>query len=791
MIDALTSPAPHEPSSLAWPLPPVPGYSEASTSAAPPCDMEATNGQTRQLRLVSLHSGRRLAVVQQPPAEANMALRFAMLRRLRLTTPLAPVASSAAPRPRTDYVLTLDNGQTLRGQTLGHVENDLGLFLFHPLGTDDSVERVFYPRESYQTLYMAEPAAPALPPALAAKAITEPETLLQALEQQARMPVVRIGEALTALGLVTRQELDEVLHKQQGQRGTPLGEMLVQSGQISREDLQMALARKMGFPVVDVAHFPIDPEALQKVPFAMAQRLHVLPLLYRGGLLVVAAEDPSRRSTIDTLEFITQSRVLAALAGASPLAQTLPASYTRLGLDTAGTGPGPRAAGAEAPTASASELRESLELGSVSDDDQEPQIEQTDNSLVRLINTMIIDAQQQGVSDIHIETYPTRRKLRIRFRKDGVLSPYMELPHTYRAALVARIKIMCALDISERRKPQDGKINFSKFVTGHALELRVATIPTQQGAEDVVLRLLSSARPVTLQALNLSAPNLQQLTDAVQRPYGLVLCVGPTGSGKTTTLHSLLQHLNTPTRKIWTAEDPIEITNPDLRQVQVNPRIDWTFAKALRSFLRADPDIIMVGEIRDQETAQVAIEASLTGHLVLSTLHTNNATETVVRLLDMGMDPFNFADSLLAVLAQRLARQWCSQCKRAEVADEDFVQALLHEYLRPFAPDQRPDPEPLRADWVRRFGQDGQLMRYHAAGCPHCNGTGLKGRLGLHELLLVGPQVRHLIQTRARPEEVQQAAMEHSHFRTLRQDGIDKVLAGLTSLEEVRAHCNA
>ncbi|MBX9935473.1 MAG: Flp pilus assembly complex ATPase component TadA, partial [Burkholderiaceae bacterium] len=242
--------------------------------------------------------------------------------------------------------------------------------------------------------------------------------------------------------------------------------------------------------------------------------------------------------------------------------------------------------------------------------------------------------------------------------------------------------------------------------------------------------------------------------------------------------------------KIWTAEDPVEITNPDLRQVQVNPKIDWTFAKALRSFLRADPDIIMVGEIRDQETAQIAIEASLTGHMVLSTLHTNSAAETVIRLLDMGMDPFNFADSLLAVLAQRLARQWCQQCKRTEVADEDYIQALLHEYLRSFTPALCPEPQALREDWVRQYGKGGQLLRTHAPGCAHCHHTGLRGRLGLHELLVVGPEVRQCIQQHARPEEIVQAAMAHSHFRTLRQDGIDKVLAGLTSLEEVRANCN-
>ena len=695
----------------------------------------------------------------------------------------------------------------------------MGLFLFQPKEGSSGLECIFYPREAYQKLEWleaptptpeAKPAAPAasaptapvataerhsdanLSNVLSRAAIVDPEQLLSALEQQARMPVVRIGEALTALGLVTRQQLAEVLEKQKLERGAPLGEMLVQSGQISRADLQTALVRKMGYPVVDVLRFQIQPEALKKVPFAMAQRLHVLPLLLRPGLLVVAAEDPSLRSTIDALEFLTQSRVLAALASAAQLADLIQPSYAHAGLSTAAS---PAIGGRpqeQAAPASASELRASLEQDSSQEEaaDTGPIISQTDNSLVRLINTMIIDAQKQGVSDIHVETYPSKRKIRIRFRRDGVLAPYMELPHTYRSALVARIKIMCELDISERRKPQDGKINFSKFASGHHLELRVATIPTQDGAEDVVLRLLSSAKPVSLAALNLSPHNQRQLTDAVERPYGMVLCVGPTGSGKTTTLHSVLQHLNTPERKIWTAEDPVEITNPDLRQVQVNPKIDWTFAKALRSFLRADPDIIMVGEIRDQETAHMAIEASLTGHLVLSTLHTNSAPETIIRLLDMGMDPFNFADSLLAVLAQRLARQWCKHCKRTEVADENYIQVLLHEYLRPFPEALRPSPQAQRAQWLQQYGQGGQLLRTHAPGCSHCHQSGLSGRLGLHELLRVVPPVRLCIQQRARPEEIQQAAMQHSHFRTLRQDGIDKVLAGLTSLEEVRAQCN-
>ncbi len=269
----------------------------------------------------------------------------------------------------------------------------------------------------------------------------------------------------------------------------------------------------------------------------------------------------------------------------------------------------------------------------------------------------------------------------------------------------------------------------------------------------------------------------------------MVLCVGPTGSGKTTTLHSALGHINTPERKIWTAEDPVEITQPGLRQVQVNPKIDWTFAKALRAFLRADPDVIMVGEIRDHETAQVAIESSLTGHLVLSTLHTNSAAETVTRLLDMGMDPFNFADALLAVLAQRLVRRLCTSCRVSEPADDHWRDELLHDYRHVLQDvEGAPDDDTVLADWKARFADsEGRLLRYHAPGCEACGRTGVRGRLGIHELMSVSRGLRHKIQTGGRSDDILRHSLGEG-MRTLRQDGIEKVLAGLTSIEEVRAN---
>ena len=302
-----------------------------------------------------------------------------------------------------------------------------------------------------------------------------------------------------------------------------------------------------------------------------------------------------------------------------------------------------------------------------------------DNEVVKLVNKIIVDAYQQGASDIHIEPYPGKGKTEIRFRKDGLLQPYISVPHGYRNAIAARVKIMCDLDISERRKPQDGKIQFKKFGPLD-IELRVASVPSQGGLEDIVMRILGGGEPMPIDKLALSKHNLDRCKDVIAKPYGLFFVCGPTGSGKTTTLHSVLAYLNTPTTKIWTAEDPVEITQRGLRQVQMNPKAGLTFAVAMRAFLRCDPDIIMVGEMRDKETVSTGIEASLTGHLVFATLHTNSAPESIVRLLDMGMDPFNFADALLGILAQRLARRLCASCKKPQVATEAELKALLDEY---------------------------------------------------------------------------------------------------------------
>jgi type II secretory ATPase GspE/PulE/Tfp pilus assembly ATPase PilB-like protein len=417
-----------------------------------------------------------------------------------------------------------------------------------------------------------------------------------------------------------------------------------------------------------------------------------------------------------------------------------------------------------------------------------------DNELVKLVNKIIVEAYHQGASDIHIEPYPGKAKTEIRFRKDGTLVPYIEVPASYRNALVTRIKIMCDLDISEKRKPQDGKIKFRKYGPLD-IELRVATIPSQGGVEDVVMRILGAGEPIPMEKLALSARNLNTLKEVIAKPYGLFFVCGPTGSGKTTTLHSVLGYINTPETKIWTAEDPVEITQKGLRQVQMNPKAGLTFAVAMRSFLRCDPDVIMVGEMRDKETVSIGIEASLTGHLVFATLHTNSATESIIRLLDMGMDPFNFSDALLGVLAQRLAKRLCSKCKQAYTPNQDELKALLTEYCEELKHTEqwKKDPkgsyEQIYKEWVKSFGNDkGQFTLYQPVGCEVCNKTGYKGRVGLHELLVGTDALKKNIQDHAHVAEMLATALEDG-MRTLKQDGIEKVLQGITDIHQVRAVC--
>ena len=808
---------------FAWPTPELAGYPGPTVpSVAPWCAVEGLNGNALKGQLVRFTPEQGELHLLMPNQRRPLQLRTDQFRRLCLTDPLAAlqpqdeVGDLVLAGPSLPFTVQFSDGRQWQGDTVGHRETAWGLFLFEKIDGGTDLRRWFVPRTAYSdaevgmrlgdALVAQNSASPEqirmalveqtemrsqkLGDMLVVRQIISPEELAEAIEHQAKMPMIRIGEALTALGYIPQTQLEDALVHQRQDRSVPLGELLVRSGRVTRADLQTALARKMGYPLVDVLQFPSDADAIVRLPYAVACRVLALPLMMRGGRLVTAVEDPSDRARLDEVEFAAQCKVVPVLVRAGVLLGAIDRAYQKVGAMTAS----PRAASdpgalVEYEIGDASKLLANMERvdARIDEDDVQP-LEQSDNTLVRLINSMIQEAHAQGVSDIHIECPAGREKVRVRFRKDGQMRPYMELPPSYRSAMIARLKIMCDLDISERRKPQDGKINFSKFVQGVKLELRVATIPTAGNLEDAVLRLLQSSKPIAIDKLGLSPINLERLQSAAARPYGMLLCVGPTGSGKTTTLHSLMGSINTPDRKIWTAEDPVEITQTGLRQVQVNPRIEWTFAKALRAFLRADPDVIMVGEIRDSETAQVAIEASLTGHLVMSTLHTNSAPETVTRLLDMGMDPFNFADALLGVLAQRLVRRLCTLCGTTRPATQEEEDELLHDYLHAFG-DMQPRPEPgdVMADWRQRFGKQGKLMHCQAPGCEKCGGTGYRGRAALHELMMVSRGMRQLIQNGQRADELQRLALAEG-MRTLRQDGIEKVLAGLTVIEEVRAN---
>ena len=840
-IDTVSTIASSPHRAAAWPDVPQPGYpGDIPWGTSEACELLGPTGGTTRVRLVDFNLQAHSISLQTPQGRNAVGVRFEQFQRLDLLEPVRPLPLADEARKFLPelYCVTYKSGRRSFGLTLGRVDQDPGVFLFEPVDEQAAVRRVFIPREAIAAIetgpqvqaLMLQPSDGAAPePAqapsnsgpgsgepgvnealedtkdlLQERPATTPEELEAGIARQARTPIIPLGEALVAMGQISADQLTAAIDKQRSNRGVPLGELLVREGWVTRQGLQAALVRKMGYPVADLTKFPAEPAALARIGKSLATRLRVMPLMMRQDRLVVAMEDPSRARALDEVEFAAGGKVIPVLALAGTLSDGLERGYqslgglalqSRMGIDK------PRADGE---TAGSGELLASLEQSSGDEaSNEQGVIEQSDNSLVRLINSMIMEAQSQGVSDIHIESLPGTQKVQIRFRRDGVLKPYMQLPHTFRSALLARIKVMCDLDISERRKPQDGKIAMSRFVNGSRLELRVATIPTVGGLEDAVLRLLSASKLIPLDELGMSPDNLAKMKQVMHRPHGMFLCVGPTGSGKTTTLHSALGLINVPERKIWTAEDPIEITQPGLRQVQVNPKIGWTFDKALRSFLRADPDVIMVGEIRDQETAQVAIESSLTGHLVLSTLHTNSAPETVTRLLDMEMDPFNFGDSLLGVLAQRLVRRLCPHCRTARPATQLEIEEWAGDYLNSFGEARnRPAAAALVSQWIQRFGHDrtnlsardasdqGVLVHYESPGCHKCGQTGFRGRAALHELLMTTRELRLMIQTGSRTDDLQKAALE-SGMRTLRQDGIEKVLAGVTSIQEVRATTNS
>jgi len=559
-------------------------------------------------------------------------------------------------------------------------------------------------------------------------------------------------------GILSQADLETAVEESLS-RQVDLESILLDKYRVSKSELGSALSEFYQCPHVSYdERTVIDPELLKNLSFDYLRRNSWIPLKRQGNVLDIVINDPhDLEKGLDIRRAFPGLTLRFSVGLRRDIEQ-----YLLVATGQANGGSITEILGELVDEASADRNGGS----------DTTEVDENDSAIVRLANQVIAEAYRLGASDVHIEPYSERKETAVRFRVDGTCFTYMRIPAVYRRAIVSRLKIMANLDISERRKPQDGKIRY-KLTKDREIELRVATLPTAGSNEDVVMRLLTAKETLPLEALEFSPDVLQTVKELSERPYGILLCVGPTGSGKTTTLHAVLKHINTDERKIWTAEDPIEITQEGLRQVQVHHKIGFTFAAAMRAFLRADPDVIMIGEMRDKETADIAIEASLTGHLVLSTLHTNSAVETITRLLDMGCDAFNFADAMLGVLAMRLCKRLCSHCKEA------------------YHPARQEYDELVQAYGARSWDKLGVAYTddwtlYRGRGCEFCNQSGFKGRVPLHELLVGSEEIKNLIQAKARTAEILTVAMREGMV-TLLQTGIQKVLKGVTTYRQVRA----
>ena len=565
-------------------------------------------------------------------------------------------------------------------------------------------------------------------------------------------------DALLTAQHITPQQLGEARAAARATK-MPIESILIERFGVPKREVGQALSAFYQCPFLDAGQdLDIAPDLLQGINPSYLQANYWLPLRATDTVVEVLTDDPRDFQKQQDMRRLFPGKKITYVVGLrEDIGKLVGLVSTNLASDASRT----------------------AILGQLVAEDQddadigpEAEADENDSAIVRLVNQVIIDAYKAGASDIHIEPQGERQETLVRFREDGSCYTHLRVPARNRRAMTSRIKVLAQLDIAERRKPQDGKIKFR--LDQRDIELRVATIPTAgTGNEDVVLRLLTAHEPLPLAQLRMSADNLQAFSQLLRKPYGMLLCVGPTGSGKTTTLHAALDSLNTPEKKIWTAEDPVEISQAGLRQVHVNPKIGFDFAAALRSFLRADPDIIMVGEIRDPETAGISIQASLTGHLVLSTLHTNSAAETITRLLEMQLDPFNFADALLGVLAQRLARTVCAGCKESYHPSREEYESLAYAY-----------GEEAFARLNIPYDADFRLVR--GSGCQACRRTGYKGRVALHELLVVTAEIKSLILTRAPATDLLITARRQG-LTTLMQDGVLKCLQGLTDYKQVQA----
>jgi len=548
--------------------------------------------------------------------------------------------------------------------------------------------------------------------------------------------VKQLGDILIEGGLLGREQLESAFAEHQ-RLGRPLGRVLVDMGMLTESQLVASLATQIGLPFVDLSDYPVDSGAVVLLPDAVARRHIALPIGFDGERIVVAMADPANVFALDDIRSMTRREVKPVVATRADLLAAIN-RYNRMDGEL-------------------DDLTTSLHAGH--DDDGLAAVKEIvdDAPIVRFVNLLINQAIQDRASDIHIE--PTERDLRVRFRIDGVLHEVMRSPRTISAGVTSRLKIMADIDIAERRVPQDGRLSVS--TNGMKIDLRVATLPTVWG-EKIVMRILdNSTALLKLTDLGFRADNFARWEQSYIRPYGMLLVTGPTGSGKSTTLYATLNIVSRPEINVITVEDPVEYRIPGINQVQVNVKAGLTFAKALRSILRSDPDVVLLGEIRDHETAQIAVEAALTGHLVLSTLHTNNAPSAVTRLTEMGIEPFLVSSALDAVLAQRLARRLCAKCKQPYDVSEEALRTARW-------PTSLPRPEVL----------------YRAVGCSACSKTGYKGRLALHEVMAVTEDIERLTIERASGETIGRTAAAQG-MQSLRDDGLVKVAEGVTSLEEI------
>jgi type II secretory ATPase GspE/PulE/Tfp pilus assembly ATPase PilB-like protein len=569
----------------------------------------------------------------------------------------------------------------------------------------------------------------------------------------------RVGEILIGAGLVTKEQVERALEHQTGNKNKKIGELLIEHGLITEEQLLTTLSMKFQLQYIDLTSIVPDMKAVEALASDVVRRLQVIPVADKGDRLIIATSQPTDYSIYEHLRFYTGRKIEMVVATSRQISEAIeqyfPQEESFVG-DLIG------------------ELVVDQAVVDDDEEDEETGLSESDSQIVNLVNKILMDGYTKGASDIHFEPGLREQPFQVRYRIDGVCQLVHQIPILYKRAIISRLKIMANLDITERRQPQSGKI-LLKF-KNNRVEYRMETTPTTGNNEDAVLRILASSKPVPLDKMGFSPSNEKSFRAMLAQPYGIILCVGPTGSGKTTTLHSALGHLNTPDRKIWTVEDPVEITQSGLRQVQVQSQIGLTFAKVLRSFLRSDPDVIMIGEMRDRETATTAIEASLTGHLVLSTLHTNSAPETLVRLIEMDMDPYNFADALLGIMAQRLSRRLCDNCKISYHPGEREFEELVGFY---------------DSYWYKEHAMEPyspEIMLMKKGGCEKCNGTGYRGRLALHELIVGTEKIKKAIKKSVPVEEIKVMAIQEG-MRTLLMDGVQKILLGLTDLNNVLKVC--